>query len=80
MLASHVGDRVNDSIGIDGESYVVAFIVFNIFRDEFLVSDAFLNYCLWKCILGSFDVIINHIVEQRASNADWKIEFRQFIF
>ena len=57
----------------------MTFEFFNVLGGYFLVSYVFLQDDLRQGILCSFNVVVNHSVEERASNTHRDVQFGQLI-
>lgn len=80
LLTAKVRNVLDDAIGINRKFDVVTFVIFDVVRDELLTSDSLLQDYFGKRVIGSLDVVIDHITKKGTTSSNWHVKLRQLFF
>lgn len=79
ILAAHVRNRFDYSVGVHTKLYVVTLELLQVFRYYLLITNILFEDGLRKSTFGSLDVVVDHAVEKRAADPHRNIELRKLI-
>ena len=79
LLASKIGNILNQAIGIDWKFDVVSFEVFDCFGNQLFASDSSFKHNFRQRVICPFDVVVYHIFKKSTTNTNRHVQLRKLL-